>query len=159
LPILIAVVGILAAILFWILRAQHTVQHLNAVDRDTGRLQREPRSVLEDVFGTSPERVHDVRLAARIRMIQIVRTGSPVTASEKTQILEFMETPLGIDAMSAAFERLAIPAGASAFLPGCRPVDSPASPTPHGRGACRPERHGDVGGRRLFGAERIATQG
>jgi hypothetical protein len=159
LPILIAVVGILAAILFWILRAQRTVQDLNEVDRDTQRLQRRPRSVLEDVFGTSSERVHDVRLAALIRMIQIVRTGSPVTASEKTQILEFMETPLGIDAMSAAFERLAIPAGASAFLPGCRPVDSPASPTPHGRGACRPERHGDVGGRRLFGAERIATQG
>lgn len=76
------------------------------------------------MFGTSLERVHDVRLAVLIRMIQIVRTGSPVTASEKTQILEFMETSLGIDAMSAAFERLAIHAGASAFLPGCRPVDS-----------------------------------
>lgn len=105
LPILIAVVGILAAILFRILRAQRTVHHLNAVDRDSQRLQQRPRSVLEDVFGTSLERVHDVRLAALIRMIQIVRTASPVTASEKTQILGFMETPLGIDAMSAAFER------------------------------------------------------
>ncbi|MCJ2093544.1 TerB family tellurite resistance protein [Methylobacterium sp. J-072] len=104
-PILIAVVGILAAIIFWILRAHCTVQHLNDVDHDTMGLQRQAKSVLEDVFGTSLERVRDVRLAAVILMIQLVRTGSPVTASEKTRILDFMETPLGIATMSAMFER------------------------------------------------------
>jgi len=105
LPILIAIVGILAAIVFWILRAHRTVRHLDEVDQDTKALQWRAKSVLEDAFGTSIERVRDARLAASILMIQIVRTGSPVTASEKTRILEFMEIPLGITMISAMFER------------------------------------------------------
>ncbi|MCJ2060414.1 TerB family tellurite resistance protein [Methylobacterium sp. J-048] len=104
-PILIVVDGILAAIIFWIIRAHRTVQHLNAIDQDTKGLQRQAKSVLEDVFGTSLERVRDVRLAAIILMLQLVRTGSPVTATEKTRILEFMESPLGITSISAMFER------------------------------------------------------
>ncbi|MCJ2143029.1 TerB family tellurite resistance protein [Methylobacterium sp. E-066] len=104
-PILIAVVGILAAIVFWILRAHRTVQHLNDVNHDTKGLQRRAKSVLEDVFVTFLERVRDVHLAAVILMIQLVRTGSPVTAGEKTRILEFMASPLGITTMSAMFER------------------------------------------------------
>ncbi|MBE7196676.1 MAG: TerB family tellurite resistance protein [Parafilimonas terrae] len=104
-PLLLGLVGILAAILFWVLRVHGTVKGLQAVDRDTKGLQRRAVSTFEDIVGTPLQRVRDPRLAATILMIQIVRTGSPLTASEKTRILEFMETPLEIERISATFER------------------------------------------------------
>lgn len=69
------------------------------------RSPRHARSGLEDIFRAPLRRVDDVRLAAVILMIQIVRTGSPITASEKTRILDFMEHPLEIEAISGVFER------------------------------------------------------
>ena len=104
-PLLLGLVGIIAAILFWVLRVHGTVQGLKAVDRDTKGLQRRAVSTFEDIVGTPLQRVRDPRLAATILMIQLVRTGSPLTASEKTRILEFMETPLEIERISATFER------------------------------------------------------
>jgi uncharacterized tellurite resistance protein B-like protein len=104
-PALILAAALLGGALFWILRAHGTVRQLREVDRDTKGLQRRAKSVLEDIIGTPLGRVRDVRLAATILMIQLVRTGSPVTAAEKTQILELMEDPLGIENVSAAFER------------------------------------------------------
>ncbi|MCJ2073687.1 TerB family tellurite resistance protein [Methylobacterium sp. J-030] len=104
-PLLLGLVGVLAAILFWVLRVHGTVKGLQAVDRDTKGLQRRAVSTFEDIVGTPLQRVRDPRLAVTILMIQIVRTGSPLTASEKTWILEFMETPLKIERISATFER------------------------------------------------------
>lgn len=57
------------------------------------------------LIGTPLQRVRDTRLAATILMIQLVRTGSPVTASEKTKILELMDDPLSIKDASAMFEQ------------------------------------------------------
>ncbi len=104
-PILLLVIAVLGGILFWILRVHGTVKHLQEVDRDTKGLQSRAKSALESIIGTPLGRVRDVRLAAVILMIQIVRTGSPVTAAEKTQILDFMEEPLKIESPSAFFER------------------------------------------------------
>lgn len=104
-PLLLGLVGIIAAILFWVLRVHGTVKGLQAVDRDTKGLQRRAVSTFENIVGTPLQRVRDPRLAATILMIQLVRTGSPLTASEKTRILEFMETPLEIERISATFER------------------------------------------------------
>lgn len=104
-PVLIIVATIIVGVLFWVLRAHGTVKQLQEVDRDTKGLQRRAKWVLQDIFGTPLKRVRDARLAATILMIQIVRTGSPVTAGEKTQILELMERPLGIESVSATFER------------------------------------------------------
>jgi len=103
--VIVAVIGIAGAILFWILRAHGTATALREVDRDTKGLQRRAKSTLEEIIGTPLKRVRDVRLAAVILMIQIVRTGSPVTAAEKTKILEFMDSPLRIESISATFER------------------------------------------------------
>lgn len=89
-------------LVFWGLRAR-TPQ--SGVGSDGPELKRHARSALQDIFHSPLRRVDDVRLAAVILMIQIVRTGSPVTASEKTRILEFMENPLGIKAVSTVFER------------------------------------------------------
>ncbi|WP_029006356.1 TerB family tellurite resistance protein [Azorhizobium doebereinerae] len=104
-PILFGLIGLLAAGMFWIVYMHRTVKGLQDVDRDTKGAQRRALSAIRNIVGTPLERVRDPRLAAVILMIQLVRTGSPVTASEKTKILEFMEDPLGLEAISAAFEQ------------------------------------------------------
>ncbi|MBD8906158.1 tellurite resistance TerB family protein [Methylorubrum zatmanii] len=104
-PILIILAAVVASVVIWLLRAHYAVKQLQEIDKDTKGLQRRAKSTFESIIGTPLQRVNDVRLAAVILMIQIVRTGSPVTASEKTRILEFMENPLEIQAISATFER------------------------------------------------------
>lgn len=104
-PILILVAAVLAGVVFWVLRAHGTVTQLREVDRDTKGLQRSAKAAFSDFFGSPLQRVRDVRLAAVILLIQIVRTGSPITAAEKTRILELMETPLKVEAISRMFER------------------------------------------------------
>ena len=104
-PVLILVAALITGVLIWLLRAHYTVKQLKEIDQDTKGLQRKAKSAFENIIGTPLQRVNDVRLAAVILMIQIVRTGSPVTASEKTRILEFMENPLEIQTISATFER------------------------------------------------------
>ncbi|KQO72528.1 hypothetical protein ASG60_06695 [Methylobacterium sp. Leaf469] len=104
-PILLLALAIVAGVVFWVLRVHGTVSQLREVDRDTKGLQRRARSAFTDFFGSPLQRVNDVRLAAVILLIQIVRTGSPITAAEKTRILEVMETPLEIERISQMFER------------------------------------------------------
>lgn len=103
--VLLLFVAVIGGILFWVLRAHGTMKHLQEVDQDTKGLQRRAKSALQSIIGTPLGRVRDVRLAAVILMIQLVRTGSPVTAAEKTRILELMEDPLRVEAVSAMFER------------------------------------------------------
>src|SRR6476659_779364 len=79
-PILLGLIAIILAGLFWILRVHGTVRGLQAVDRDTKGLQRQALSTFEAFVGTPLQRVRDPRLAATILMIQLVRTGSPLTA-------------------------------------------------------------------------------
>ena len=104
-PVLIIFTAVVASVLFWLLRAHYTVKQLKEIDQDTKGLQRRAKSAFESIVGSPLQRVNDVRLAAVILMIQIVRTGSPITASEKTRILELMENPLEIHTISATFER------------------------------------------------------
>ncbi|GGF84731.1 hypothetical protein GCM10007301_50890 [Azorhizobium oxalatiphilum] len=104
-PILLGLIGLLMAGLFWILYTHRTVKGLQELDRDTKGAQRRAVSALRNIVGTPLERVRDPRLAAVILMLQLVRTGSPVTASEKTKILEFMEAPLAFEQISTAFEQ------------------------------------------------------
>ena len=87
------------------MRANNTVKAVRELDSDTKGLQRRIGSGLETVFGTRLGRVSDPRLAATILMIQLVRAGNPVTAQEKTAILEAMEEDLKIPDPSAMFAR------------------------------------------------------
>lgn len=103
--VIVGLIGIVGAILFWVLRVHGTARALDEVDRATKGLQRRTKATLSDFVGTPLKRVSDVRLAAVILMIQLVRTGSPVTAAEKTRILAFMDDPLKVEATSALFER------------------------------------------------------
>ena len=104
-PVLVGLFALAAAIVFWTVRAHTMVKTVREIDRDTRGLQRRVGAGLETLIGTKLGRVGDPRLAAVILMIQLVRTGSPVTAQEKTQIMEWMEDPLRIQNISATFEK------------------------------------------------------
>ena len=104
-PVLIGLAGLAFAVLYWMLRTHTTVKAVKELNQDTKGLQRQVKSGIQRLIGTKLERISDPRLGAVILMIQLVRTGSPVTAQEKTQILELMESPLGIADISAMFER------------------------------------------------------
>lgn len=102
---LLAVAAIIAGILFWVLRAHGTVKQIREIDHDTKGFQRRARSTIEGIIGTPLQQVRDPRLAAVILMIQLVRTGSPVTASEKNRILTLMKDSLGVEDVEGTFER------------------------------------------------------
>ena len=104
-PFILGLIGIAAAVLFFMIRANSTVKAVKELDRDTKGIQHRVKGAFQSIVGTPLGRVRDPRLAATILMIQLVRTGSPVTAAEKTKILELMDDPLQIPDASAMFER------------------------------------------------------
>lgn len=71
-----------------------------------------PRPLNKGIDGPDPaaltrrplHQLQDVRLAAVILMIQLVRTGAPLTAAEKNVIYELMADPLEIEDRQAMFE-------------------------------------------------------
>ena len=65
-PILLGLIGLIVAGLFWILRTHGTVKGLQEVNRDTKGLQRRAVSTFENLVGTPLQRVRDPRLAAII---------------------------------------------------------------------------------------------
>lgn len=103
--IILALAGIVAAVTFFVIRAHSTAQALREVDRDTKGLQHRAKATFQSIIGTPLGRVRDVRLAAVILMIQLVRTGSPVTAAEKSRIQDFMRNPLEIESIAALYEK------------------------------------------------------
>jgi uncharacterized tellurite resistance protein B-like protein len=103
--ILIAVAGIIAAVIFFLVRANYAVRAAKELNQDTKGLQRRAHQSFQQIFGTRLSRIRDPQLAATILMIQLVRTGSPVTAQEKTAILDNLADPLGVTSPQAMFER------------------------------------------------------
>ena len=107
-PVLVALAALIGTVAYLIWRATYAVQTVQAakdLDRNTKGLQRHARNAGLTMFGTRLERVQDPRLAATILMLQLVRTGAPVTAAEKTQIMELMESPLAISNIETIFVR------------------------------------------------------
>lgn len=62
-PVLLGVIGLVLAAMFWIIRAHGTGKRLQEVDCDTKGVQRRALSMLYDIVGTPLERVRDPRLA------------------------------------------------------------------------------------------------
>ena len=107
-PVLVALAALIGTVTYLIWRAHYAVQTVKAVkdiDRNTQGLQRHARNAGLTMFGSRLGRVQDPRLAATILMLQLVRTGAPVTAAEKTQIMELMENPLQISNIETIFVR------------------------------------------------------
>ncbi len=95
-PLLIVLL-LIGGVLYWIWYSKNGVQRrTSGPDGDRAAFT---------LFGNRLERVSDPRLAATILMLQLVRTGSPITAAEKTTIMELMEDPLGIANIEAIFVR------------------------------------------------------
>ncbi len=96
--------------LYWLLRPKKTARPAQMLaDRTIGA----PRPLNEGVSGPdsgalsrrSLNQVQDVRLAAVILMIQLVRTGASLTAAEKSAIFELMAHPLEVEDRQAMFEQ------------------------------------------------------
>ena len=104
-PVLLGLLAIVGAILYWVIRAHSTVRAVQDINRDTKGLQSRVKYGLQSLIGTPLQRVRDPRLAAVILMVQLVRTGSPVTEAEEAKIMELMKHPLQIEDPPAMFGR------------------------------------------------------
>lgn len=103
--IILGMITLVGTIAYLIYRMQTTAKAVKDLNRDTQGLQRSARRTLTSIFGTRLSRVRDPKLAAVILMIQLVRTGAPVTAAEKTAILDQIASELGVDSPQAIFEQ------------------------------------------------------
>lgn len=103
--LLLGLLAVAAAICFFVLRANNAVRAAKELNQDTKGLQRRAKTSLEKLVGSKLARVRDPRLAAAILMIQLVRTGSPVTAQEKLVILDLLADPLQVEDRQAMFEK------------------------------------------------------
>lgn len=102
-------VGIAAAAggLYWLLRPAKTRKPAEMLaDREIeGPLQLGAGGANSGALvRRSLHKIADVRLAAVILMIQLVRTGAPLTAAEKNAIYDLMTTPLEVEDRQAMFE-------------------------------------------------------
>jgi uncharacterized tellurite resistance protein B-like protein len=104
-PFLIAVIGTAGFILIWMLRAHSTIRAVRELDQDTRGLRRKASSGIRGFIGSPHSRIRDPRLAAVVLMIQLVRTGTPMTADEKMKIIELMRDPLQIEDPDAMFKK------------------------------------------------------
>jgi len=95
---------IIVGVTFWIMRKRPAAKAVRKINQDADELQRPISLGLPDTK-TPLRRVRDPRLAAVILMIQLVRTGSPVTAAEKAKIMELMEHPLQIKNIPGMFQK------------------------------------------------------
>ncbi|MCR4265980.1 TerB family tellurite resistance protein [Nitratireductor sp. ZSWI3] len=102
---LIVFLGIVATIAFFIIRAHYAYGVAREINRDTKGLQHRAKRSFQNLVGTRLSRVRDPQLAAAILLIQIVRTGSPVTAQEKTAILDCFHDPMRVENPSAMFAK------------------------------------------------------
>jgi len=101
-PVLLGLV-IIVSVVFWIMRKRAAAK-ARKISQNVNELQRPISLGLPDTE-TPLQRVRDPRLAAVILMIQLIRTGSPVTAAERTKIMELMEHPLEIKNISGMFQK------------------------------------------------------
>ena len=104
-PVLLGIIALSFAVFYWIYRANHAVKAAKELNSETKGLQRKVRHKVQDLIGTPLQRVNDVRLAAVILMIQLVRTGAPLTAAEKNAIFDIMDQPLQVADRQQLFER------------------------------------------------------
>jgi uncharacterized tellurite resistance protein B-like protein len=95
--------------LYWLLRPNKKVKP--AQMRADGNIAAPQSSAKRDGAGDALalarrplHQLQDVRLAAVILMIQLVRTGAPLTAAEKSVIYELMADPLKVEDRLAMFE-------------------------------------------------------
>lgn len=103
--LLIALIGVLAAVIFFVLRTRRAVEAAKQLHRETKPLQHRARDAVAGMIGTPLGRVREPDLAAAVLMIQIVRSDGAMTAEEKNLILDRLASPIGAADPQALFER------------------------------------------------------
>lgn len=103
--IVVAILSGIATIFYLIFRAHSTARFVRELDRDTHGLKSRARRALEGLIGSRYSRIRDPRLAATILMIQLVRTGTPLTAAERLQIMALIREPMQVDDPERMFRK------------------------------------------------------
>jgi uncharacterized tellurite resistance protein B-like protein len=95
-PALIVAAALIIGVLYWVVRmyrvplgADGSTHGIEGLRSRTGLRLVEP-----DLWRLT--QIDDARFAAAILMLQIVRTGSPVTCAERARILRFLADPLHV---------------------------------------------------------------
>ena len=101
---LIALLAMLAGIIFWVWRRRYAATGIKDVHQDTNAPRRRARDAADAVLGTRlRRRIEDPAFAATVLMLQLLRGGSHVTAAEKKRVIGFMEEPLRIADVEATY--------------------------------------------------------
>jgi uncharacterized tellurite resistance protein B-like protein len=103
--IVIAILSGIAAIFYWMFRLQWAARSIRDLDRNTPRLRNRSKRAFDRLVGSRHSRIRDPRLAATVLMIQLVRTGAPLTHAERRQIIALLAGPLGIGDPDAMFRK------------------------------------------------------
>jgi hypothetical protein len=104
-PILLGLNALSVVVFYWIYWANSAVKAAKEPNDETRGLQRGVKHGLHNIIGTPLRRVRDVRLAAVMLMIQLVRTGAPLTPAQKQKIFASLDDPLRIEDRQVMFER------------------------------------------------------
>ena len=103
--LVIAVLAIAAAIVFFLVRMQHAYRAARTLNRDSKPFRHKIGNSLRALTGTRLSRIRDPQLSAAILAVQLIRSEAPVTAQEKQVILAHLENPLGVANPQALFEQ------------------------------------------------------
>lgn len=103
--IVIAILSGIAVIFYWMFRLQSAARSVRELDRDTRHLRNRGKRVFEGFIGSSHRRIRDPRLAATVLMIQLVRTGAPLTYDERLKIMALVRGPMQIDDPEPMFRK------------------------------------------------------
>ena len=124
-PALIVVAAVIVGVLSWIVRRLRAKRRADVrADVADGVGDRAGVWLVEPELGRLRQ-IDDTRFAVAILMLQIVRTGSPVTGAERARMLQFLADPLQVGdpaamldkAMGQAAVRRAFHLTAGAVLP------------------------------------------
>ena len=97
--------ALIIGVLSWIVRMYRVPLGADVSTRGIDGLRNRTGVWLVDPDLWRLERIDDARFAAAILMLQIVRTGSPVTNAERARILDFLADPLQVKDPAAMLDR------------------------------------------------------
>ncbi|WP_020177471.1 TerB family tellurite resistance protein [Methylopila sp. M107] len=103
--LLVLLITIAAAAIFFVVRARRAVQEAKRLHRETKPLQHRAKDAVTAMIGTPLGRIREPDLAAAALMIQLVRSEGAMTAEEKETILARLADPIGAADPQALFEQ------------------------------------------------------
>ncbi|MBA8881551.1 TerB family tellurite resistance protein [Phyllobacterium myrsinacearum] len=103
--IIVAILSGIASLFYLIFRLQSAARSVRELDKDTHHLRNKGKRVFEGFIGSRHGRIRDPRLAATVLMIQLVRTGAPLTNDERLKIIALVRGPMQINDPDRMFRK------------------------------------------------------